>query len=311
MIVTQVDIYISERTKDHQRIVVKRLSNFLKDKKLPDTFETFTSKCFDQKFTDWCYTTKNYKQNTIYATYSVLKPLLNAAKSEGFEFGDAYKKLKSKCNDTDAIYLTEDEIKSIYNLDIPSLKEDGEIDPKSTIEITRDLFVIACWTGLRRSDINRLEKATFNVDKRTIAITSEKSKHPVVIPMHPMVLALYNKYEGKFPKLCDKGKTNNHLRECARLAKIDEEVRIVENRGGKVSTLLYKKYQLVGMHTGRRSFATNMYKRRFPTITIMKLTGHTTETNFLKYIKVSPEENALMMAEEFYKIKKPFEEDVV
>lgn len=71
--------------------------------------------------------------------------------------------------------------------------------------------------------------------------------------------------------------------------------------------LLYKKYQLVGMHTGRRSFATNMYKRGFPTIGIMKLTGHTTESNFLKYIKVSPEENALMMAEAFYKVQHPFD----
>ena len=65
------------------------------------------------------------------------------------------------------------------------------------------------------------------------------------------------------------------------------------------------------MHTGRRSFATNMYKRRFPTIAIMRLTGHTTESNFLKYIKVTAEENALMMAEEFFKIKRPFDEDNV
>lgn len=243
--------------------------------------------------------------------YGVLKPLLNAARAEGFEFSDAYKSLRGKCYDTDAIYLTEEEIRKIYQLDIPSLMEAGEIDLKSTIERTRDLFIIACWTGLRRSDINRLDKASFDVKAKTIVITAEKTKQQVVIPMHPMVLALYNKYEGKFPKLCDKGHTITHLRECARLAGIDNEVRMVENRGGKVSTLIYKKYQLVGMHTGRRSFATNMYKRRFPTIAIMRLTGHTTETNFLKYIKVSAEENAIMMAEEFFKIKKPFEEDSV
>lgn len=301
--------YISERTKTHQRTVVKRLINFLQDKKLPNTFATFTSKLFDQQFTDWCYSTKNYKQNTIYATYGVLKPLLNAAKLEGFEFGDSYKSLKGKCFDTDAIYLTEEEIKSIYHLDISSLMKAGEIDSKSTIEYTRDLFIISCWTGLRRSDINRLEKATFDLEAKLIHVTAEKTKQQVVIPMHPMVYAIYKKYEGKFPHLCDKGKTNIHLRECARLARIDSEVRVVENRGGKVSTLIYKKYQLVGMHTGRRSFATNMYKRKFPTIAIMKLTGHTTETNFLKYIKVTPEENALMMAEEFFKIKRTFEED--
>ena len=302
--------YINERTKVHQRTVVNRLSSFIKDKKLPDTFETFSSKKFDQQFTDWCYSVKNYKQNTVYATYGVLKPLLNAAKAEGFEFGDAYKNLKGKCNDTDAIYLTEEEIRKIYQLDIPSLIEAGEIDNKSTIERTRDLFIIACWTGLRRSDVNRLEKAKFDIDAKTITVTTEKTKQMVVIPMHPMVLAIYNKYKGKFPKLRDRGLTNIHLRQCARLAGIDSEFRMLENRGGKVSTLAYKKYQLVGMHTARRSFATNMYKRRFPTIAIMKLTGHTTESNFLKYIKVSAEENALMMAEEFYKIKKPFEEDI-
>ncbi len=301
--------YIGERTKIHQRTVIKRLSDFIKDNRLPDTFATFTSRNFDQQFTNWCYSIRNYKQNTVYATYGVLKPLLNAAKAEGFEFGDAYKSLKGKCNDTDAIYLTEDEIKKMYLLDIPSLIKAGEIDAKSTIERTRDLFIIACWTGLRRSDINRLEKATFDIVAKTISITAEKTKHQVVIPMHPMVLALYNKYKGVFPRLCDKGHTIEHLRQCARLAGIDDEVRIVENRGGKVSTLIYKKYQLVGMHTGRRSFATNMYKRRFPTIAIMRLTGHTTESNFLKYIKVSAEENAIMMAEEFFKIKKPFEDE--
>ena len=200
--------YIGERTKVHQRTVIKRLSDFLVDKKLPDTFATFTSKWFDQQFTDWCYSVRNYKQNTIYATYGVLKPLLNAAKAEGFEFGDAYKTLKGKCNDTDAIYLTEDEIRRIYQLDIPSLKKAGEIDAKSTMEETRDLFIIACWTGLRRSDINRLEKAVFDIVTKTITITTEKTKQQVVIPMHPMVLAIYNKYEGKLPHLCDKGKAN-------------------------------------------------------------------------------------------------------
>jgi hypothetical protein len=50
--------YIGERTKIHQRTVIKRLSNFIKDKRLPDTFATFTSKNFDQQFTDWCYCNK-------------------------------------------------------------------------------------------------------------------------------------------------------------------------------------------------------------------------------------------------------------
>jgi integrase len=301
--------YIGERTKIHQRTVIHRLQAFLEYNKLPDDFSVFTSKKFDRQFTEWCYSVKKYKQNTIYATYGVLKPFLNAAKEEGFDVGEYYKNLKGKSVDVDTIYLTEEEISRLYKLDIKRLIKEGEIDAKSMIETTRDLFIIACWTGLRRSDIDRLDKASFNMENKTITITAEKTKRQVVIPMHPMVVALYKKYNGKFPHLCDKAKANNHLRECARHAGIDDEVRMVENRAGKVTTLIYKKYQLVGMHTGRRSFATNMYKRRFPTIAIMRLTGHTTEANFLKYIKVTPEENAAMMAEEFFKMMKPFEDD--
>lgn len=301
--------YISEKTKVHQRTVLHRLKAFLEDNNLPDDFSVFTSKKFDRLYTEWCYSVKKYKQNTVYATYGVLKPFLNAAKEDGFDVGENYKNLKGKGVDVDAIYLTEDEIGRLYRLDIKRLIVEGEIDAKSMIEITRDLFIVACWTGLRRSDIDRLDKATFNLEDKTITITAEKTKRQVVIPMHPMVVALYNKYKGKFPHLCDKGKANDHLRECARHAGIDDEVRIVENRAGKVTTLIYKKYQLVGMHTGRRSFATNMYKRKFPTIAIMRLTGHTTESNFLKYIKVTPEENAAMMAEEFFKALKPFENE--
>ena len=237
-----------------------------------------------------------------------MKPLLNAAKEEGYNVDDYYKHLKGKCVDVDAIYLTEEEIEKIYKLDIPKLIEEGEVDIKSMMEQTRDLFIISCWTGLRRSDINRLDKATFNLTDKIITVTAEKTKKQVSIPMHPIVVELYDKYKGHFPRLCDKSKANNHLRECARLAGFDEEVRVVENRAGEVKTLVFKKYQLVGMHTGRRSFATNMYKRRFPTIAIMRLTGHTTESNFLKYIKVTPEENAAMMAEEFFKSWHPFDE---
>ena len=301
--------YIGERTKIHQRTVIHRLQAFLEYYKLPDDFSVFTSKKFDRQFAEWCYSVKNYKQNTVYATYGVLKPFLNAAKEEGFDVGEYYKNLKGKSVDVDTIYLTEEEISKLYKLDIKRLIKEGEIDAKSMIETTRDLFIIACWTGLRRSDIDRLDKATFNMENKTITITAEKTKRQVVIPMHPMVVALYKKYNGKFPHLCDKGKANDHLRECARHAGIDDEVRMVENRAGIVTTLIYKKYQLVGMHTGRRSFATNMYKRKFPTIAIMRLTGHTTESNFLKYIKVTPEENAAMMAEEFFKALKPFEND--
>ena len=52
------------------------------------------------------------------------------------------------------------------------------------------------------------------------------------------------------------------------------------------------KYKLVGTHTARRSFATNLYLAEVPSISIMKITGHKTEKSFLQYIRVTQKENA-------------------
>lgn len=290
--------YIGERTQVHHRTVLKRIKAFMQEKYIKDDFSVFDEQ-FARRFTDWAYTSKNYRQNTIPTTFSVLKVWLNAAKAERLFDGEEYKKYVSKGADVDNIYLTKDEIERMYRLDIPSLIAKGEIDAKSTIEKTRDLFVIGCWTGLRRSDINRLEKALFDIEKGEITIITEKTGEKVQIPMHPFIKELYEKYDGKFPKLTDKANTNRHLQEIGRHAKIDENIMVKENRGGKIISHVYKKYQMIKMHTARRSFATNLYLDGAPTISIMKLTGHTTEMNFLKYIKITKEENAEMMRKFF------------
>ena len=293
--------YIADRTIVHHKTVLKRYEDFFAEKHLKDDFSVFDLK-FQEMFMDWAYTSKNYRSNTIPASFSVLKVWLNDAARQGLIKDDTYKSYISKSDEVDNIYLTEDEISRLYALDIPMLKSTGVIDAKSTIEETRDLFIIGCWTGLRQSDLNHLEKALFDVEatEPTITVVTEKTSEKVKIPMHRYIMELYAKYEGKFPKMRDKSRFNEHLKELGRLAEINDEVIIKENRGGKVTSIKYKKYQLIKCHTARRSFATNLYLKGAPTISIMKLTGHTTEANFMKYIKVTREENAQLM-QQFFK----------
>ena len=80
------------------------------------------------------------------------------------------------------------------------------------------------------------------------------------------------------------------------MAGIDEEVLVNKNVGGRNTEVVLPKYQLVSSHTARRSFATNAYKAGVPTIAIMKITGHKLESTFLKYIRVSAEENAELLS---------------
>ena len=182
-------------------------------------------------------------------------------------------------------------------MDIPHLKQEGLIDEKSTMEQTRDLFIIGCYTGLRRSDLNKLNNGIWNLSEanNTVSIVAEKTKKRVVIPLHKYVKSIYNKYKGKLPRLGDKYNTNVHLKNLGRLAGIDEITSKIENRGGKISTIKYKKYDLIGFHTARRSFATNMFLAGKPTYAIMQITGHTNERTFYKYVKATPEQIAKML----------------
>lgn len=291
--------YIADRTITHHKTVLKRYEDFFAEKRLKDDFSVFDLH-FQDLFIDWAYTSKNYRYNTIPASFSLLKVWLNEAARQGLIKDETYKSYRSKSTEVDNIYLTEDEISQLYALDIPTLKSKGLIDSKSCMEETRDLFIIGCWTGLRQSDLNHLEKALFDVEAETITVVTEKTAEKVTIPMHRYIKELYVKYEGKFPKMCYKSRFNEHLKELGRLAEINDEVIIKENRGGKVTSIKYKKYQLIKSHTARRSFATNLYLKGAPTISIMKLTGHTTEANFMKYIKVTREENAQLM-QQFFK----------
>lgn len=295
---THTGRYVADRTKNAQTTVIHRLQSFLEDCNLADTFETFTAQNFGTKFMDWGYSKKNYTENTIYATYEIVKAQLNAAKRAKFDIDDTYyKQLRGKGKDVDNIYLNEDEIKAIYNLDIPKLKQEGLIDEKSTMEKTKDLFIIGCYTGLRRSDLNKLNDGIWNLDENgnTVSIVAEKTKKRVIIPLHPCVRAIYNKYHGVLPKLGDKHNSNEHLKNLGRLAGINEITSITENRGGKVTTLKHKKYDLIGFHTARRSFATNMFLAGKPTYAIMQLTGHTNERTFYKYVKATPEQIAKLL----------------
>jgi integrase len=86
---------------------------------------------------------------------------------------------------------------------------------------------------------------------------------------------------------------------CAKLADINERTTLSRVKGGNTIIKDGAKFEFVMNHTARRSFATNMYLKGVPNISIMAITGHTTEANFLKYIKVSKEEHAKIVAQAF------------
>lgn len=250
------------------------------------TFESIDLEFYD-KFTGFLFTDKLLSNNSVSNQIKNLKVFLNEATELGLNKKFDYKKKRFKKWDqqSDSIYLNEDEIRALFDLDL---------SPTLSLDRVRDLFIIGCWTGLRFSDFTQLGKE--NISREMISIRTRKTDIPVMIPIHPMVKKIFAKYTKDktvlLPHAISNQKMNDYLKKVAEKAGLDNPVVISISRGNAKHKVTYPKYELVTSHTARRSFATNLYLQGFPAISIMKITGHTTEKAFLKYIKVSPEENA-------------------
>lgn len=291
----------------HYRLAKNILALYQKEKKLSITFEDINQD-FYNSFTEWFYG-KGHSSNYLGETIKVLRLIVNEAmivdklhsnmdfKSRGFA---------APSSQVDSVYLNEQELLKIHNLTINEtfIKESfKDIDIWQTqrkikaYTKARDMFLIGAFTGLRVSDYSRLLPENIT-DK--VRIQAKKTGIKSVIPIHWVVQEIIDRGYDFSTTMTDQ-KLNKHIKEVARLAGITEEITYTKNVGGKPVQLSSPKYELISSHTARRSFATNAYKAGIPTVSIMKITGHKKESTFLKYIKISEEENAeILMSHSFF-----------
>lgn len=222
--------------------------------------------------------------NTIAKYVRTLKALLSSSFDKGLHTQLDFKKrsFKAITEDTVKVYLTEQELSKLIKLD--NLSE--------THERVRDMFIVACRTALRYSDIENLKPENFINNNTLIKSYNTKTGAEVVIPVHPDVRYIWEKYNHKLPKIEVNQVFNRYLKDIGRNAKINTPVPIQYTVGGKLERRTVAKYELITTHTGRRTFATLTYLAGVPTIASMKITGHKTESAYMKYIRISAEESA-------------------
>lgn len=195
--------------------------------------------------------------------------------------------------ESDTVYLNLEQLNKLMGHDFDASGQ-GHLDN------ARDLFLVGCWTGLRYSDYSTLRRE--DIQNEYIRIKAQKTSERISIPLHPMLKKILAKYDGGLPKPISNQKLNKYIKHAARAAGLDHEITVRRNVAGKDVDEHVQFCDMISTHTARRSFATNMFKKGIPTLLIMAITGHKTEVAFLKYIRVTNEEKAAMMAELWNKI---------
>jgi len=218
-----------------------------------------------------CYGEK-YEVNTIGNFIKKLKMFLHWSKGNGWNPYDYYQhpEFKTPAKRVENVYLEQNELDALAALDLTR---------RANLNHVRHWFLLACETGMRYSDYDQLKKRNLKEVPNGYDFvyephkTRKSSNVSVTVPLSMAAINILLRYGFEMPTPFSNQRMNKALKELAQLAGITK---------------------VVGTHTARRTFATLRYKEGFVVQAIMKITGHTTEKEFYKYLCIQGEENAEM-----------------
>ncbi len=150
----------------------------------------------------------------------------------------------------------------------------------------RDIFVFQCFTGVRYSDIQNISRE--DIRNSTWNVRTQKTHQIIGIPLNSYALSILAKYS-EFPQplpVISNQKMNDYLKELCEAAGIDELVKTVKYKGSDRIETTYKKYEVIGTHTARRTFVSLSLQKGMKPENIMAITGHTTYSMMQKYLKI-------------------------
>ena len=206
------------------------------------------------------------------------------------------KSFSIKLNEPDTVYLDTNELEKIEQFDLS--------DNVHLVKV-REWLIIASWTGLRISDLKRLDiqhiRERINKENglpyKIIEITPQKVKKPLIIPVFPAVEKIINNNGGQFPVMISEQALNREFKDLCKICGLNEVNLKIETKGGESKEVYYPKYELISTHTGRRSFISNLLAAGISASLIKKMTGHKKLDTFDKYDRITREQTARIMTE--------------
>lgn len=200
---------------------------------------------FFHKYTSFLKEELNLKPNSIAKDIGVLRTVMNEAVNLEFTTNIQWRhrKFSYSGEETVAVRLSEKEIIALSKADLSSVKR---------LEKVRDLFVLACLTGLPYTDCRVLHPENIvRIDGFPfLKINSRKSRTQQIVFCHPLVQEIFNRYPApspQLPKAPSNQKFNAYIKEACQLAGLMERGRLSGDPDREL-------WQCISSHTALRSF---------------------------------------------------------
>ena len=285
---------ISERTVKKYRTVQRQLREFTKKVwgrpiKFDDIDETFLNKYL--KFRR----DQGLGINTIAKDTAVLKTWMKTAFTREVHSNRKWEAdfFKPKEVETTKPHLTIEELAVLEAAKYPTRTHYGS--KITAIHDVRDMFVLACWTGARISDVKRFPaivaeawKQNGNQCPTEITFVQAKTNAQVTVPILAGARRIIEKHGGQLPKLPSEQKMNARIKQAVKDAGIDRVIELPSTDPNDKRSKRVPIHELVTNHTARRTFATNVYNLDILSLgELMALTGHESESSLMTYLNVT------------------------
>lgn len=285
----------SRRRSEHYAAVYDAIIKHIDNFSVEFGCEIFTNSVTEEFLDDFIVYLEDQglRHNTIVGYIQKIQSLVRKALQYNYAVDSTYDEIDLREEPTNAVFLSMNEITRIYYYKF------GKQDKRKARERIRDLFVIGCLTALRYSDYSTLTKD--NLRDGYIIKRTKKTNVDVKVPAHDYIREIFEKYQGRIPGgLCIQY-FNKYLKVIMKEIGLTDKITYSYTKGGKLVTVTKEKWELISSHTARRSAATNMYLTgRMKTLEIMRLTGHRSEQNFFRYIRLTADDTARSISGDFF-----------
>ena len=245
-----------------------------------DWYFRFVQKCNDL----------NYSHNYKSTMTAKLKTVMNEGFNRGFHKNEAFRKFNTSYVPADTIALTQEEVDALW---------EAELEGKYAC--ARDTFIIGVYCAGRFQDYSKISME--NIEDGMLRYTQRKTGESIVIPCSPRIVEVLRRHGGSLPYITEQ-EVGRFIKQIAKFrgGTFLKTVEISRDLGGHKTVEKRQRWELISTHTARRTGATLLYKSGVPIRVCRFLTGHTTDSMFLNYLKIGKEEGAEILAKsDFFK----------
>jgi integrase len=255
-----------------------KLQAFVKNKQIHLTFESMTEE-FGMQFKnyletiDYNYITKKKGQSegTVHNIIKSVSTFMNWATKNKFHSNMDFKNWDTKKPTTDLFYLKEEQLVALKNM---------ELKVGSSYDVSRDLFLFSCYTGMRYSDLENWN--TSNIKDDVIRFKSVKTQKNCVVGISPVIQSILKKYTNNLP-IHSNQKLNKNIKELLKKLDLDYEVQ-KKMRYGKNEQITEKHFSdVITFHSGRRTFINLMISKGVSIAHLSSMTGNTVNSLMVYY----------------------------